>query len=286
MKKNERQKWIARLPQSLQQLGEKWDLREIAPIYSSDWYHVFSAVQSKNNQFFPVILKLGFDSETIKQEMIVLQFYQSSSRCVRLLDADIGLGALLLERLLPGVSLKSLFPHGDEVAAARAAEVMHSLHAVAPPAHSKIPTVSDWLQGLNGDYAVLQHHLPKARKLAKLLARTQQKPVLLHADLHHDNILLSDNGIWIAIDPKGLIGEPAYEAGAFIRNPLPELLQQDSIASIISQRLKIFAEALQVNQERLKDWSYVQEVLSGCQAIEDGVKPDSLCDLASIIDDL
>lgn len=286
MNQNERQKWIARIPQSLQRLTEKWDLCEITPIYSSDWYHVFSAVQSKNNQFFPVILKLGFDSETIKQEMIVLQFYQSSSRCVRLLNADIDLGALLLDRIFPGVSLKSLFPTDDTVAAVYAVEVMNSLHAVPLPAHSKIPTVSDWLRGLNKDHAVLQHHLPKARKLAKLLIKTQQKPVLLHADLHHDNILLSDKGVWIAIDPKGLIGEPAYEVGAFIRNPLPELLQQDSIGSIISKRLKIFADALQVNQERLKDWSYVQEVLSGCQAIEDGLKPDSLCDLPSIIDEL
>jgi len=34
----------------------------------------------------------------------------------------------------------------------------------------------------------------------------------------------SEDG-WVAIDPKVVIGEPAYEVAAFIRNPMPALLK-------------------------------------------------------------
>lgn len=46
---------------------------------------------------------------------------------------------------------------------------------------------------------------------------------MLHVDLHHDNILQNGNE-WLVIDPKGVVGEPAYEVAAFIHNPMPELL--------------------------------------------------------------
>ncbi len=39
-------------------------------------------------------------------------------------------------------------------------------------------------------------------------------------DLHHENILAAERAPWLAIDPKGVIGEPAYEMGALLRNRL------------------------------------------------------------------
>lgn len=74
-------------------------------------------------------------------------------------------------------------------------------------------------------------------------------------DLHHDNILqnsddearysFSDGG-WLVIDPKGVIGEQAYEVAAFIRNPIPELLTHDDAPTIIHNRITRFAELLEL----------------------------------------
>lgn len=77
--------------------------------------------------------------------------------------------------------------------------------------------------------------------------------MLLHGDLHQDNILLSNNNKWIAIDHKEVIGEPAYEIGAFTRNPIPQLLEQPNIQAIITKRLNIFSKMLNIDRQQLKE---------------------------------
>lgn len=72
------------------------------------------------------------------------------------------------------------------------------------------------------------------------------------------------------IDPKGVIGEPAYEVAAFIRNPIPELLNHDDAPNIIHNRITRFSELLELPSQRILDWCFVQAVLSWVWAIEDG----------------
>ena len=101
-----------------------------------------------------------------------------------------------------------------------------------------------------------------------LLASTD-KPVLLHGDLHHFNILSAGGG-WLAIDPKGVVGEPAYEVGALLRNPTPHIFNEPELGRITARRLDILAEALVLDRERLRQWSLVQAVLSAWWGYEDG----------------
>ncbi len=75
---------------------------------------------------------------------------------------------------------------------------------------------------------------------------------------------------WLVIDPKGVIGEPAYEVAAFIRNPIPELLNHDDAPNIIHNRITRFSELLELPSQRILDWCFVQTVLSWMWAIEDG----------------
>ncbi|RJT15552.1 3'-kinase, partial [Mesorhizobium waimense] len=41
----------------------------------------------------------------------------------------------------------------------------------------------------------------------------------LHGDLHHENILHGPRG-WLAIDPKGVLGDPGFDAANMFYNPL------------------------------------------------------------------
>ena len=92
---------------------------------------------------------------------------------------------------------------------------------------------------------------------------------MLHGDLHHDNILQNGDD-WVVIDPKGVIGEPAYEVAAFIRNPMPELLTHENAQKIIHNRITRFAKILELSEHRVIGWCFVQAVLSLVWAIEDG----------------
>ena len=80
------------------------------------------------------------------------------------------------------------------------------------------------------------------------------------------------------------MGESAYEVGAFIRNPMPALLEQSDSSKIIARRLTFFSDFAYMEKQRLKDWSYVQAVLSACWSVEDGETWQQSIDCAELID--
>jgi streptomycin 6-kinase len=87
--------------------------------------------------------------------------------------------------------------------------------------------------------------------------------VLLHGDLHHGNVLASAREGWVAIDPKGVPGEPAYEVAGAVYSGLyslaasPPLLQRR-----LNRRLDPFAQMLGVDRARLQAWAFVKALLS------------------------
>jgi streptomycin 6-kinase len=97
---------------------------------------------------------------------------------------------------------------------------------------------------------------------------------LLHGDLQHYNVLFDAERGWLAIDPKGVVGETEYEIGAFVRNPVaqPELFLS---RSTIERRLKQFTNRLNLDYERALGWAFAQAVLSAIWSIEDGFAVDA-----------
>ena len=136
---------------------------------------------------------------------------------------------------------------------------------------------------LDEDFNIPVQYLNKARQLRDDLLVTSSESVLLHGDLHHDNMLQNGDD-WIVIDPKGVIGEPAYEVAAFIRNPIPELLVLNNAASIISYRIARFAEILELPERRILDWCFVQAVLAWAWALEDSYDEAYFQQLTQVFD--
>ncbi len=95
------------------------------------------------------------------------------------------------------------------------------------------------------------------------------EPVLLHGDLHHDNILAAEREPWLAIDPKGIVGEPAYEVGALLRNPLPGLLARPEPGRVLARRIEQLAAELGFDRARIRGWALAQAVLSAWWSYED-----------------
>lgn len=109
----------------------------------------------------------------------------------------------------------------------------------------------------------------KARKLSRHLLATQVTEVLLHGDLHHENILKNNNGEFVCFDPKGMIGDPAYELGTTLKNPwdCPEISQ--NIETFKSRALN-FSKELNLPLERIIGFAFIHLCLSIGWAIEDG----------------
>jgi streptomycin 6-kinase len=164
----------------------------------------------------------------------------------------------------------------DEKAISIAAAVMRQMWRSAPTEHP-FPSVSDWGKG----FARLRQHygggcgpfptllLEEAETLFAELSASMDEPVLLHGDLHQDNILAAQRHPWLAIDPKGLVGEPAYEIGSLLRNPFPQLLQTPNPGHILARRVDQLAEELDLDRVRIRGWGLAQAVLSAWWGVED-----------------
>ena len=63
------------------------------------------------------------------------------------------------------------------------------------------------------------------------LSGSQRSTRLLHGDLQHYNVLFDTDRGWLAIDPKGVVGELEHEIGAVLRNPdeRPDLFLSSSV---------------------------------------------------------
>ena len=182
--------------------------------------------------------------------------------------------AVLLERLDPGEHLVELVKRGDDEEATRIlAQVIGKLaHRDAPP---ECPTVADWGRGFDrylesGDQQIARELVLDARRVYQDLTSSQRRTMLLHGDLQHYNVLFDNERGWVAIDPKGVVGELEYEVGALLRNPveLPELYTDPAI---FNRRLEILTDLLHLDHSRALNWARAQSVLSRIWTIEDSI---------------
>ena len=254
--------WLTELPELVSAISSRLGLRDLKEVANLTYNYVLSGFQGDN----PIILKLGLDHEALTREAFALKCFAGHG-VVKVLAEDYGM--LLLERAVPGIALKSYFLIQEKESIEIACGVIQKLHQSNIPTTHNFPHIKDWLAALDKDGAIPDGYLKKARKLRDQLLKTTGPDVLLHGDLHHDNIL-QNSETWMVIDPKGVIGEPAYEVAAFIRNPIPELLNHADAPNIIHNRVTHFAELLELPSQRMLDWCFVQAVLSWVWGLEDG----------------
>jgi streptomycin 6-kinase len=265
--------WLERFPETLAACARRWSLELGRAFEPVSYNYVVRATRADGAR---AVLKLGFPGRGLLTEAAALRHFDGRG-CARLLDSDLEAGALLIERLEPGTSLVELADEArDEEATVAAAGVMRELWRPAPERHD-FPTAAGWAEGFGrlrsrfgGGCGPLPGELvAEAEALFEELLDSSAEPVLLHADLHHGNLLAAGPGRWLAIDPQGLIGEPAYEVGALLRNPLPQLFEMRRPVEVLSRRLDTLAAELNLDRARLRAWGLAQSVLSAWWSIED-----------------
>lgn len=261
--------WLAQLPSLLADVADRWALTLAPPFEHLSYNYVAPALRADGTQ---AVVKAGVPNEELLCEIDALTWYDGRG-IVRLLEADRELGLMLLERLTPGNAL--LDERDERRAVSIAATVMRELRRPAPPAH-RFPSVADWGRGFarlreqfdGGTGPFAEHTIDAASHLFDDLLASMEEPVLLHGDLHHGNIVAGRGG-WLAIDPKGVIGEPAYEIGAYLRNPLPRLLAEPHPERVLAARIDQFTEELGLDRARIAGWAFAQAVLSAWWSYED-----------------
>jgi Streptomycin 6-kinase len=258
--------WLETLPDLILECASQWRLSVGEP-FDLSFSYVTRACTAGGR---PVVLKIGVPNPELSCGIEALRWYDGCG-AVRLLECDRDRGFLLMERVLPGEMLASI--DDDEKATRIAARVMRQLWRPLPP-ENPFPSVAQWVDGLKdlrvrfggGTGPFPSSLVAMAESLFAELLSSSESPVLLHGDLHHFNILSSDGGDWLAIDPKGVSGERAYEAGALLRNPSRAVFTNSRTQR---KRVKILVEELGLDEDRILAWSISQAVLSAWWSFED-----------------
>jgi streptomycin 6-kinase len=262
--------WLDRLPEIIGSFAERWSLTVEAPFGDLSYNYAAPAVRADGTR---AVLKLSppFDVESIAEAKAVRAF--GGHGLVRLLEFDLQAGAMLLERLEPGKPLHAR--RDDRAEMSIAAHIMEQLWRPVSREHPFL-TVADWGQAFRrhrAEHVGTAGPLPAAifergEQLYHELDASTTRRVLLHGDLHQGNILSATREPWLAIDPKGIVGDPAFETGPLLLNLWQDLYPVSDPALILSRRVEWLADDLALERERVRLWGIARLVLSAVWSAE------------------
>lgn len=279
--------WLDRLPAIIATFARRWRLAVEAPFGDLSFNYAAPAVRADGTR---VVLKLSppFDLESMAEAEAVGAF--GGHGMVRLLELDLQEGAMLLERLEPGTPLHAL--RDDRAEMAIAADIMQQLWCPAPPEHP-FPTVAHWGQAFDrhrAEHGGSAEPLPagifaRGERLYHELDASSTRRVLLHGDFHQGNILAATRQPWLAIDPKGIVGDPAYETAPLLLNLWEELYPVSDPALVLARRVQWLADDLGLERERVRLWGIARLVLSAVWSAENhGTGWKRAIELAELLD--
>ena len=261
--------WLGSLPSLIAECELRWSLSVGPPFAPLSYSYTAPA---RGPHCAQAVLKLAVPGRFVVAEIDALRLFDGDGSA-RLIDGDEGLGAMLLERLEPGELLLGV--DDEREATSIAAELMVRLRRPVPASH-RFHDVREWMRGLerlrsafDGGTGPFPAYLVE-RAEAHLRNPSGEKAVL-HGDLHHYNILSAEREPWLAIDPKGIVGEPEYEAAAFLRN---NLLDQPEPRSVLATRIDQLAEEAGLDRERMIGWGLADRVLSAWWSYEESGRAD------------
>lgn len=258
-----------------------WNLSNIEIIYENADKAVYSA---SSPEFGAVILKLNQNTAQLKEEYDMLCVMNGSGPnqyCCRLFAYDEEKGILLEERLLPGTVLREEISLEARLLAFE--RVFRNIHKEV--VEDGRQTYLEWLAGICvfcvkhpenpvlmeksfGEYS-LAIFAERARGICESFFEQYPERVLLHGDLHHDNILLREDGSYAMIDPKGVIGPEILDLPRYIMNEIDtkyETSAKEHMKKVVHRISEVFGyPKIEVAQAY-----FMEVVLGNVWCMEDG----------------
>ncbi len=246
--------WRERVPELLQAAVSRWGLTlgEAYPPGAAG--HVVRATLADGT---PAVLKLIFPHRESEHEADALAVWGGDG-AVQLLAVDDEGWSIVMERCEPG----ALLAHGDpETALAVLVALLPRLwRSVAEPFHTLADEVAVWLEEIPPAWELAERPidrmlLEETMDTLAALAGSQGEQVLLHQDLHTDNVLAAQREPWLAIDPKPLRGEREFSVAPIVRDYVVGHSQREVI-----RRLDRLTSELALDRDRARWWTIGQTV--------------------------
>ncbi len=265
--------WLDRLPAVAAAVVEDWELAFEGPL----WHGYCSLVAPvRTGEGDPAVLKLTFDGDDESEhEHLALQRWRGRG-AVRLLRADPGHRALLLEPL----DRQDLGDHWDVEACEVVAGLYRLLHVAALP---QLRTVTSYVERWAAPLASLPRDVPIPRRLVEqtttlardLCADRASTGRLIHGDLHYANVLAGTRAAWLTIDPKPMSGDPHYEPAPMLWNRWDELVAgPGGVRDGVRRRFHTLVDTAGLDEHRARDWVVVRMILNAHWTVEDATRAD------------
>lgn len=257
-------RWIKSLPARIDDLCAAWELEVEGPPMHGEWGLVFPVRGSE----IPAVLKVTWpDGDGTLQTAVAALTLWDGRGAVRLLRADVGRQALLLERLGGAADLSRV---GVEEALHIAGTLLRRLAVPAPDGFPSLGTVAREIasslparwerQGRPFPRQVLERAADLARSLAPSVGS-----LLVNWDIHDGNVLRAEREPWLVIDPQTLAGDPEYGVAQLLWWRLEEIEASGGVGWSLDRII----EAAELDAELTRAWTYVRTAdywLSGLEA--------------------
>ena len=225
----------------------------------------------------PAVLKLAPERARPESERAALAHWDGRG-AVQLLNPGDSHGVLLLERLRPDLSVRSL---PEAKALLEAAATLRRLWVEPPQAHvfetvaERTGRQSEALRaGAEADSEV-RGLVDAALGVRAELLDSAPEERLLHGTFRQSKVLAGERLPWLAVGPDPVVGECAFDLARLVRDRVEDLIASPSGAAITRRRVKKLAESLDVDQERLRGWTLFRAVESGVRARRVGRPQDA-----------
>lgn len=259
--------WIARVPALIKRAEIIWELSDLE-IFEHLSYNLL--LMGKSKKYGQVMVKIGVLNDEYKRELKFLSELKSE-KYVTCHDVLIDEGMMIMKLLKPGTRIKDL-------------ETLEERLEIVPQLMSYTPTVALHPSYLKYHRSVFNNTMKKNKALienANLKDRyklaeeyyidlmTQYSDqVILHGDLHHENMIFDAGDGWQIIDPKAYLGMKVMEAGRYIINQIWEDLRLDR--NWTDETIRVLSEQLNYPVDVLLKSAYVDCMLSSVWSLEDG----------------
>ena len=264
--------WLQELPGLLRDLLAEWELEPTGRSLSGSCsvvipVRLLGSGRGSVGVAGEAVLKVSWPHPEAATEALALQTWNGHG-AARLVRADPSRFALLLERL----DARDLAQVEIDEACTVIGQLLTTLRR---PAHPRIPRLADYAsrqaEELRAAPAVIsRRYLDQAAALAReLVVRPPAEERLLHTDLHFANVLAARRTPWLAIDPKPMAGDPAFEVAPALWNRPDELGTGSQVRWSLRRRLEIICERSGIDEGRARAWTIVREADNALEAAGD-----------------
>ena len=246
--------WLERIPDLVAECVEEWELQLGKPYEAGAAGYT---VRANLPDGTPAVLKLIYPHREAEHEGEALRVWDGDG-AIRLLAYDEVRWAMLIERCDPGTLLAKVDPNlALDVLIGLLPRLWKPVREPFRPLADEAMWWSDYLptEWEQAGKPFERHLLDAAIARLGELASSQGEQVLLHQDLHGDNVLAAQREEWLVIDPKPLVGEREFAVAPIVRDPELGHSRRD-----VLYRLDRLTSELGLDRDRARGWTVGQTI--------------------------